>query len=371
MNAARITALVLSALFVPFAGLAATHAEPEVMLGQMLMLGFHGDGERTQGDIPQVKELIRQGKIGGVILFDRDQTRGGAPRNIISTEQVKALTSSLAQTAPLPLFVAVDQEGGRVQRLKPAAGFKARPSAREMGHISAKEVRELAADLGRELAGVGINLNFAPSLDLDFPHSPAIGLQDRAFSPDPDLTARQALAFMRGLNSAGVIACFKHFPGHGSATADTHLGAADITAAWKPRELEPYRKLLGLPGRYAVMAAHVFHRELDPQYPASLSPRIIQDLLRAQLGWQGVVFSDDLQMGAIQKNYPLRQALLLGLRAGVDVFILGNNQGEYQPDLGEEAYSALLDIYNQGLLHPDRLQESFTRIMQLKLKREE
>ncbi|MDR2503324.1 MAG: glycoside hydrolase family 3 [Deltaproteobacteria bacterium] len=366
MNAAHIAALALSAFFAAFTSPATAHTEPEIMLGQMLMLGFHGDGEMTQGDIPQIKELIRQGKIGGVILFDRDQTRSGAPRNIISARQVKALTSSLAQDAPLPLFVAVDQEGGRVQRLKPAAGFKARPSARELGRVSAQETRKLAADLGRELAGVGINLNFAPSLDLDFPHSPAIGSLDRAFSPDPHLTARQALAFMRGLNDAGVIACFKHFPGHGSATSDTHMGTTDITASWQTHELEPYRKLLGLPGRYAVMAAHVFHRELDPQYPASLSPRIIQNLLRAQLGWQGVVFSDDLQMGAIQKNYPLREALLLGLRAGVDVFILGNNQGEYQPNLGEEAHRALLDIYRQGLLHPERLQESFKRIMKLK-----
>ncbi|MCL1916218.1 MAG: glycoside hydrolase family 3 [Desulfovibrionaceae bacterium] len=343
----------------------ATEADPEIMLGQMLMLGFRGE-RAGEGDLPLVMELIRQGRLGGVILFDRDSSSGGGPRNIRSREQLRALCAELNRVAPMPLFIAVDQEGGLVQRLKPAQGFRGLPSASEMGRLSAEEVFKLAAGQGLEMAEIGLNLNFAPVIDLDLnPKSPAIGALGRSFGVLTKDAARLGLAFMRGLNSAGVIACFKHFPGHGSAAQDTHLGLADISASWRPEELEPYRFLLAQPGAYAVMAGHLFQRGLDSRLPASLSPRIIDRLLRDDLGWQGVVFSDDLQMRAITEHYSLRETLRLGIQAGVDVFILGNNL-DYRQGLAEEAWLTLMDLYRQGEIPQERLRRSFARIQDLK-----
>lgn len=338
----------------------------ETMLGQMIMAGFRGDGQEKQEDIPYVKELIRQGKIGGVILFDVDAEFKGQTRNILNQKQLKKLTKQLQAEARIPLFIAVDQEGGKVQRLKPKHGFKKWPSASEMGPMGEKFVMHIGYQMGEELANAGINLNFAPSLDVDInPASPAIGAVERSFSINPATVANMGKAYMTGLNIAGVIGCFKHFPGHGSASGDTHLGATDITKTWLPPELEPYRKLLGMEGNYGVMVAHVYHETMSAGRPATLSKEVIDGILRKELGWNGVVFSDDMQMGAITSHYNLKEALLLGVNAGLDVFVFGNNL-VYKKTVAEDVHSALLELYREGKISTQRIQESYSRIMLLK-----
>ncbi len=338
----------------------------EAMIGQMLMVGFRGDGEEYLDDLDYVQDLISTGKVGGVILFETEMEHRGVPRNITSPRQLRALTEALQAKAPIPLFIAVDQEGGWVQRLKPKWGFKNWPSAYRMGHMSDQEVKLVGYEMGEELAEAGINLNMAPSLDVNVnPESPAIGGVGRSFSGDPDLVADKGRAYMQGLNAAGVAGCFKHFPGHGSALADTHMGAADVTDTWREYELNPYDELINMPGAYCVMVAHVFHRELSGGRPATLSQEIIGGLLRQKLGWQGVVISDDMQMDAIAMHHKLEEALLLGVQAGMDIFIFGNNM-HYDKTIGDKAYAALLALHRSGRISEERIEESYHRIMELK-----
>lgn len=373
----RITAILVCAVLLILAlaffvcsrrSQSAAPSEPEIerMLGQMIMVGFRGDGRKKIQDVPLVTELARQGKIGGIILFNTDVERKSVNRNIVDADQLKKLIGGLQAAAPIPLFIAVDQEGGQVQRLKPDHGFTRWPYPEDMGRMDDEVVEQIGLEMGRELHAVGINLNFAPGVDVNVnPKSPAIGLIGRSFSKNPAVVAAKGAAFMRGLNRAGVIGCFKHFPGHGSALKDTHKGAADVSKTWKDQELEPYRKLLGLPGQYGVMIAHVYNENFGDSHPATLSPAVVRGMLRRDLGWDGVVFSDDMQMRAITRHYELKEAIRLCLAAGVDVLVFGNNYG-YRKNIGAEAHAAALELYREGALDAARIEESYRRIMKMK-----
>ncbi|HSQ34854.1 MAG TPA: glycoside hydrolase family 3 N-terminal domain-containing protein, partial [Candidatus Binatia bacterium] len=212
-------------------------------IGQLLLVGFRGldavPGSALVRD-------IQAGRIGGVVLFDRDLALGKPERNIRSPGQVKALTSSLQAAASVPLWIAVDQEGGQVVRLKEASGFPPTVSARQLGQADDAELTmDVAAQSAAAMAACGINLNFAPLVDLDTnPENPIIGRYGRSFSADPDTVVRHALAVIKGHRRHGVVSVLKHFPGHGSSRQDSHLGVTDVSATWQESELRPYRKLI-------------------------------------------------------------------------------------------------------------------------------
>lgn len=338
----------------------------ERMIGQMIMVGFRGDGEKNQEDVPYVTGLARQGKIGGIILFNTDVERKKKNRNVASAAQLTRLVDGFQDAAPLPLFIAVDQEGGQVQRLKPEQGFTRWPYPEDMTRMTDAIVGQVGLEMGQELARVGINLNFAPGVDVNInPKSPVIGMIGRSFSSNPKIVAQKARVFMTGLNRAGVIGCFKHFPGHGSAVSDTHKSAADVTATWKESELEPYRELLGMPGEYGVMVAHVYNANFADSNPATLSPFVVGKMLRGDLGWQGVVFTDDMQMQAITSHYSLEDAVRMAIDAGVDVLVFGNNYG-YKKTIAEDVHTAILSLYREGKISAERIEESYNRIIKLK-----
>lgn len=333
------------------------------MLGSMLMLGFRGT--ELAPDDPFLA-AVRAGKVGHVLLFDRDLPSGGGERNIRSPEQLRRLTAALRAAAPGPMFIAVDQEGGRVRRLKPQQGFMDLPSARSMGRGSPAATRTLAARLGAELAGLGISVDLAPVADVDSnPDNPAIGKLGRSFSPDPGLTAQHALAFGQGLAQAGIIPALKHFPGQGGAQRDSHLGLTDISRCWDGgSDLLPYAEAFrqGWPGM--VMVGHLFHAGLDPEHPATLSKMVVTGLLRHGLAWRGVVISDDMQMKAITGHYGLEQAILLAVQAGVDILVFGNNL-QWDPDLPEKAHATLRRLVDSGRISPERIRASWERIRAL------
>jgi len=338
----------------------------ERMAGQMIMTGFRGTGEKPLSeDLQYLLPDIRAGHIGGVILFEPDVlTR--KTRNIRSLEQVAALTALLQEGAPVPLFIGVDQEGGRVRRFREGHGLPATPSHATLGKGSTDVTRAEGARIGAVLRRAGINLNFAPVLDVDvYPQSPAIGALGRSFSADPDRVAAHGQAFAEGLASAGIIPCYKHFPGHGSARHDTHLGLTDITATWLPIELEPYRRILPHTPPAMIMSGHMVHREKGGELPASLSPEIITGLLRDSLGWQGVVITDDLQMGAIEDTYNMKEAIRLAVIAGSDILLFGNNM-RHDPQEGRKAHAALMELVREGAIPESRIRESYVRIMELK-----
>jgi len=335
----------------------------EEMAGAMLMVGFRG-----LTPPPSLLSAIESGRLGAVILFDRDLRQDG-PRNIDSPSQLRALTSSLQKAAAgnhQPLLIAVDQEGGKVRRLKDSRGFLPLPSAEAMGAMPADEVRVLGMRAGQEMAKLGINVDLAPVVDvLRTQSSPGLGDIGRLFGRDHAVVTRQALAFAEGLSAAGIIPALKHFPGLGSADKDSHLDLPDVTARWYKDELKPYAEAFrrGWPGM--VLAAHVYHRGLDPENPSSLSRRVIEDLLRRDMGWQGVVISDDLQMGAVARGRALKDILRLAIEAGNDILLLGNNLS-YDERLHEKAFQMLMELEQSGEISRERFERSWRRIEALK-----
>lgn len=352
-------------LFVFFLVLPASLAVAEVgvplrpMLGQMLLVGFRG--AELADDAPILRD-IREYNLGGVILFDRDVQLKTLGRNISSPEQVRALTAQLREGAAETLLIAVDQEGGRVRRLREGAGFPFSPSAREMGMGEPAATRREGEKTGELLAGLGINLDFAPVVDVDVnPASPAIGALGRSFSADPELVAVHAKSFAEGLRSRGVLPCLKHFPGHGSAMADSHLGLTDISQTWSPRELVPYERLIALGVSPFIMCGHLFLSQFDPEYPCTLSPEVLTGLLRNRLGFEGVIVSDDMQMRAIAEHYGLEEAVVRAVEAGVDILVFGNNL-DYDPEIVPKVVDILERGVQSGRISRERIAASYARI---------
>lgn len=331
-------------------------------LGQKFIVGFLGE---TLDSSPWIVDGLQQEAAGGVLLFDRNMDR--TVKNISSPEQLQKLTESLAGLVDTPLFIAVDQEGGKVCRLKTEDGFPALPDAKTLAQLDRDQRVQCVEATAQMLAGCGINLNFAPVVDLDLnPDNPIISKYGRSFGDDPRRVAACAAECIEAHHRHGVACCLKHFPGHGSARLDSHLGFVDITGCWQPQELEPYRQLIQAGYADGVMTAHLVHRGLDPGgQPATLSRPIISGLLRQELGFDGVIFSDDLQMRAIADGWSYRQAVQQAVLAGVDVLVVGNNLS-FQPDavrLGVEAIGELLD---KGLIDEHDLRQSLARIARLK-----
>jgi beta-N-acetylhexosaminidase len=367
MHPRRILAFLLSALFVlsPAAPATAADAPLDVMVGQMIMAGFRGYD--VTDDSPIVRD-ITQRHLGGVILFDYDVALKSPERNIKSPAQVARLTADLSARAALPLLVAVDQEGGRVQRLKPKYGFPGSPSASELGAMPDEAVGHCAEDMGKTLRDAGFNLNFAPVADVDVnPDSPAIGRLGRSFSADPRRVGRCDELFLAGLENQGIIGCLKHFPGHGSAGTDSHLGVTDVTATWSREELVPYRMLIKAGAAKMIMTGHLFNAKIDPVHPATLSHRTLTGLLRDELGFDGVVVTDDMNMKAITDHYGLAKAVELAITAGADILLFGNNL-VYDPDVVAKAHALITGMVADGTITEDRIRSSYDRIMRLKAR---
>jgi len=280
-----------------------------------MMVGFEGESVT-----PELRRYFAQGAPCGLVLFRR---------NLVSTPQIASLLRELralwSTAASTPLF-AVDQEGGRVQRLLPphCPEIAPKPSARDLAAQGDIALTHAAGSLtGRELAALGFNLDFAPDLDVDSnPHNPIIG--DRAFGADADTVITHGLAWAQGLESAGVLACGKHFPGHGDTDQDSHLTLPRLPHALdrlERVELPPFVAAVES-GIGALMSAHIVFDALDDTWPATLSPKVIPTLLRQQLGFEGVVFSDDLEMAAIDAHHDATSIATQGLAAGIDVFLV-------------------------------------------------
>jgi len=343
----------------------AFNAKPTLqeMLGQMLLVGFRG---LEAGEDSAIMRDVRRYHLGGVLLFDYDVALQSRGRNIASPEQVRSLVSGLQAAARVPLFVAIDQEGGRVARLKPEYGFAASPSAAQLGNGTVEGTRRAGEAVGRMLADVGVNWNYAPVLDVNVnPDSPAIGRLGRSFSADPATVAAHGRAFAEGLNAHGVIACLKHFPGHGSAGADSHLGVTDVTGTWSQRELVPFETVLRAPLQRAVMTGHLFNARLDPDYPATLSRSTITGLLRERMGYDGVVITDDMQMRAIADEYGLEEAVERAVAAGADILLFGNNLA-YDEDIVPKVVRILARLVEDNRIPRTRVERSYRRVMELK-----
>jgi beta-N-acetylhexosaminidase len=335
-----------------------------VKIGQMLMIGFRG---LTVADAPGIAEDIRERRIGGVVLFDYDVPLHSASRNISSPQQLSLLTLELQQLSAIPLLIGIDQEGGKVNRLKPKFGFPASVSAAHLGSLNNPDSTTAAAALtAGTMKAMHVGLNFAPVADLNVnPENPVIGKLGRSFSGDPEVVTGNAKLTINAYNREGIIATLKHFPGHGSSSTDTHLDFTDVTATWSEKELEPYRALIASGYRDVIMTAHVFNGKLDPLYPATLSKATVNELLRGRLGFRGVVVSDDMQMKAIADRYGLETAIRLAIDAGVDILLFGNNTS-WDPEIATKATEIIRSLVQRKLVTPERIEQSYRRIMNLK-----
>jgi beta-N-acetylhexosaminidase len=351
------SALALMLLAAILAGCALVTPRPapdpaRLRIADLLLVGF--TGTQVAGN-EEVRRLVCDVKVGGLLLFERYTS--GQPRNMVSPEQVSALTRDLqalaARCAGRPLFIAVDAEGGRVMRLSPRLGYPPTLSAREVGERDDPAFTEAEARrMGLMLREAGINWNLAPVVDVAVnPSNPAVVALGRTYSADPARVSAHARAFVQGMHEAGVLTALKHFPGHGSSRSDSHQGFTDVSdTALLSVELRPYRALIAAGMADSVMTAHVFNRGLDPWDPATLSRFTVRRVLRGWLHYDGVAVSDDLLMGAIAQHYGLEDAAVLALGAGVDVLLISQNTGRVDDRAAERVVAAITRAIAEGKL---------------------
>ncbi len=312
------------------------------------MLGF--DGTTVS---PEWAELQAEYKPGGMILF---------ARNLEQPAQIVELTNGLQARSPhFPLLIAIDQEGGRVSRLP--TGFTIFPPCGLIGACRSEELAYASASItAAELRAVGINMNMAPVLDVHSnPDNPIIG--DRAYGTEPQLVATLGLAAIRGLQGKGVVACGKHFPGHGDTSKDSHKELPAVEASMDQlleRELPPFHFAIAN-GLATLMTAHVLYPALDAQRPATLSPTILTGLLRDQWGFDGVIVTDDLEMHAISDHHGIGDAAVQAFLAGADLLLICKDRGR-----AITAMDAVRKAVESGIIPPDRLAASVRRVAALK-----
>ncbi|MDI6706855.1 MAG: beta-N-acetylhexosaminidase [Bacillota bacterium] len=322
----------------------------EDKIGEMLIVGI--DGEIIDDETIR---MLRTNKPGGIIIYKR---------NVSSGEQVGRLIKELQEYSleykDIGLFIGIDHEGGRVNRLPAEYNY---PSARELGSTNDPEgVKGTALEVGGKLKGLGFNMNFGPVLDIDSnPQNPVIG--DRSFGKTPETVSRMGCAFIEGMEAAGVIPVAKHFPGHGDTLVDSHTGLPVLShteARVMEFETVPFREAIdkGVP---AIMTAHILFPSIDADRPATMSPTIINGLLRGTLGFEGVVITDDLLMGAISSRYKTGDAAVLAVEAGVDMLLIA-----LQSEGAQEVVDALKAAVETGRISPGRIDTSVRRILMLK-----
>lgn len=315
----------------------------EEKVGQLLIAGFY---ETEAGE--EARSYIQDYHVGGLILYGR---------NVESAQQLTDLTNGLKALAGdgIPLFLSTDQEGGMVERMPPE--IQKLPNAYDVSDPAA-----FGAALGTECAAFGLNTDFAPSLDIwSNPNNTVIGR--RAFGSDAETVTQRGLACLTAMEESGIIPVVKHFPGHGDTDTDSHVGLPVVDKTREElleMELLPFQAAIDA-GAPAVMVGHILMTQIDPDKPATLSSEVVTGLLREELGFDGVVFTDDLTMGAITQNYGLGEAAVLAVEAGCDVLLVCHEAGSV-----DQVYTALLDAVDAGRITEDRLDQSVRRILTLK-----
>ncbi|MBK8171780.1 MAG: beta-N-acetylhexosaminidase [Sandaracinaceae bacterium] len=318
--------------------------------GQVIIAGFDGTKEAPHA----LSHRAKRGELGGYVLFKR---------NLGTMQEVAELNANLitASMPEMPLCISLDQEGGRVARLQ--APVVKLPPMQKMGALGdAKLTRRAAFILGTQLRALGFNMDYAPVLDINTnPANPVIG--DRAFGSDPETVTTHALAFANGLRESMVLACGKHFPGHGDTELDSHLALPKLghdRARLDRVELAPFRAAVAhLP---SIMTAHVIFESLDPGVPATLSHRVITGLLRGELGYKGVIISDDLEMKAVADHYQTGDSACRAIEAGCDALLICS-----KPELVVQAQDALIARASKDTAFASRLHDAAQRFIKARL----
>ena len=319
-------------------------------VGQLLMIGIHG---KTLND--DAKFMLNEYRVGGIILFDR---------NMESKDQVKSLITDINKTSKsaglTPLFIGIDQEGGAVARMEDQL-IKV-PPAEELGKEPIEQAVSLAKQSGTELKDLGFNINFAPVADLGLTYG-------RSFSTNPDDVVRYASAVGKAYDEAGLWYSYKHFPGIGKTDVDLHADTSVVPVSKETLLNEDTKVFVDLikqskPNTYAIMVSHAMYPQIDPDHPSSLSKVIITDWLRKDMGYNGVVVTDDMDMGALAKHYTFGDMAVQSILAGSDILLVCHEYEHMQ-----EAYNGLMKAVKEGRISKDRLDESVKRILLMKMSK--
>ena len=319
-------------------------------VGQLLMIGIHG---KTLND--DAKFMLNEYRVGGIILFDR---------NMESKDQVKSLITDINKTGKsaglTPLFIGIDQEGGAVARMEDQL-IKV-PPAEELGKEPIEQAVSLAKQSGTELKDLGFNINFAPVADLGLTYG-------RSFSTNPDDVVRYASAVGKAYDEAGLWYSYKHFPGIGKTDVDLHADTSVVPVSKENLLNEDTKVFVDLikqskPNTYAIMVSHAMYPQIDPEHPSSLSKAIITDWLRKDMGYNGVVVTDDMDMGALAKHYTFGDMAVQSILAGSDILLVCHEYEHMQ-----EAYNGLMKAVKDGRISKERLDESVKRILLMKMSK--
>ena len=319
-------------------------------VGQLLMIGIHG---KTLND--DAKFMLNEYRVGGIILFDR---------NMESKDQVKSLITDINKTGKstglTPLFIGIDQEGGAVARMEDQL-IKV-PPAEELGKEPIEQAVSLAKQSGTELKDLGFNINFAPVADLGLTYG-------RSFSTNPDDVVRYASAVGKAYDEAGLWYSYKHFPGIGKTDVDLHADTSVVPVSKETLLNEDTKVFVDLikqskPNTYAIMVSHAMYPQIDPDHPSSLSKAIITDWLRKDMGYNGVVVTDDMDMGALAKHYTFGDMAVQSILAGSDILLVCHEYEHMQ-----EAYNGLMKAVKDGRISKERLDESVKRILLMKMSK--
>ena len=283
--------------------------------------------------------------------------------------ELAKLIKKLQKNAEIPLFVSIDEEGGRVTRFKTKYGFPKNVSAQYLGKINNLDSTSYYANQTASLLkSFGVNMNYAPVLDVNInPSNPVIGKLERSFSRDYKEVTSHAQSVISAHDNNKVIPVLKHFPGHGSSQSDTHLGVTDVTNSWQIEELYPYASLIDSGVVKAIMTAHIINSTLDnTKIPATLSKKVITGMLRGLLKYDGVIISDDMQMGAINNEYGLKESIRMSIDAGVDILMFANNVKDYNMVTATQVHDIIRELIKEGSISEIQISKSYNRIMQLK-----
>jgi len=321
-------------------------------IAQMIMVGFNANSTYADTLIVDLKER----NLGGVIFY---------AHNVESPSQLSTLTSDIRMNSKTFPFIAIDQEGGRVARLGSNNGYRSTYSAYQLGTVfnSEDSTRREANEMAGWLSDGGINVNFAPVVDVNVnPTSPAIGALNRSFSENYMSVFYHSSWFIDEFHAQSILSTLKHFPGHGSATADSHLGFTDVTNTWTEEELIPYEELINNVYDDNIMMGHIFNENIDSLYPASLSYNTVTQLLKDSLKFHGLVITDGMLMQAITSEYTFEGAIELAINAGVDILLYSTNEWQNR-SLVDYFIDVVEDKVNYGLIAESRIDEAYNKIM--------
>lgn len=320
-------------------------------IGQMIIVGFNGDATDARG-FKKIEKKIKKGEVSGIIYFGK---------NITSASNVIQMNKKLKRISKIKPFIAIDNEGGNIQRYQ----FSKYLPAKYIPKLDEDKARKHYKIMAYEMKKLGFNTNFAPVVDLEINEHSIISKKLRSFSDDPDTVSKYASIFIEEHNKQGIITSIKHFPGHGSAIGDTHKGFVDATRTFMKTELEPYQNLKNYNKMNMVMVSHIFNSDFDNKYPASLSKKTI-DILKNDIGFNGVIISDDLDMGAVRKNYSLDEIVINSINSGVNILLFSENIGEFDPKISNKVRKIIKKQIKKGNIKESDIDKSYNKIIKLK-----